>query len=58
MAYNRIIELKPYSQEAWNNKGLTLARIPERRTEAIEAYDRAMEIKQDFYEAWINKGNA
>ena len=54
-AYNRIIDLRPNSHEAWNNKGLTLARIPERREEAIEAYNSAIGIKPDYYEAWVNK---
>ena len=34
-----------------------MAKIPDRRNEALEAYDKAIAINPKYYEAWINKGN-
>ncbi len=55
-AYERAIEIKPDSHEAFNNKGSALDKLG-RYEEAIAAYERAIEIKPDKHEAFYNKGN-
>ncbi|MEM2900606.1 MAG: tetratricopeptide repeat protein, partial [Thermoplasmata archaeon] len=48
--YDKAIELKPDSEEAWNNKGNTLRKLGKNK-EAIDCYDAVLRINPDNAEA-------
>ena len=55
-AYNRAIDLDPFSECAWYNIGIAYNRINE-FDKAIEAYNYALALDPTFYDALFNKGN-
>ena len=55
-AYNRAIDLDPFSECAWYNIGIAYNRIGEYE-KAIEAYNYAIALDPTFYDALFNKGN-
>ena len=55
-AYNRAIDLDPFSECAWYNIGIAYNRINEYE-KAIEAYNYAIALDPTFYDALFNKGN-
>jgi tetratricopeptide (TPR) repeat protein len=52
--FERAIELRPDSSEAWSNKGITLNNLS-RHEEALKAAEKAIELKPDNINAWFNK---
>jgi tetratricopeptide (TPR) repeat protein len=56
-SYDKAIEIKPDSHEAWNNRGIALGNLG-RNEEAIASFDQAIEIKPDYVDAWNNRGIA
>jgi tetratricopeptide (TPR) repeat protein len=55
-SFDKAIEFKPDSHDAWLNRGNTLVELG-RIQEALASYDKALEFKPDDHEAWINRGN-
>jgi len=53
-AYNRTIELEPAFEIAWDNKGVTLARLG-RFEEALEAYEKVLVRSPKYTEAGQEK---
>jgi len=53
-SFEKAIELKPDSFEAWSNKGSTLNNLG-RYDEALEAVEKAIELKKDNVNAWFTK---
>jgi tetratricopeptide (TPR) repeat protein len=56
-SYDRALEIKPDSHEAWYGRGTALPKL-ERYEEAIASYDRALKIKPNSHEAWYGRGSA
>ena len=54
-SYDKAIEIKPDSYEAWNNKGTTLLQL-ERYEEALTSFDKALEITKDNANVWNSRG--
>ncbi len=54
-SYDRAVEIKPDSHEAWNHRGISLSNLG-RYEEAIIAFDWAVAIKPDNQEALYNRG--
>ncbi|MFZ3165997.1 MAG: tetratricopeptide repeat protein [Candidatus Methanoperedens sp.] len=54
-SFEKAIEIKPDSSEAWSNKCITLNNLG-RYDEALKAAEKVMELKPDSSEAWSNKG--
>jgi superkiller protein 3 len=50
-SYNKALELKPYQDKAWYNRGMALRNLG-KLEEAIASYDKALEIKPDYHVAW------
>jgi serine/threonine protein kinase/predicted TPR repeat methyltransferase len=55
--FQQVIDLKPNSSKAWQNRGDTLFQL-ERFTDALAAYDRAIALNEDNAEAWKGRGEA
>ncbi|RMF28848.1 MAG: tetratricopeptide repeat protein, partial [Candidatus Nitrosothermus koennekii] len=49
-AFDKAIAIDPNFADAWNNKGVALAKL-KRYEEALEAFDKALEINPKFAEA-------
>ena len=56
-SFDKAIEIKPNSSEAWNNRGVSLHALG-RKEEAIASFDKAIEIKPDQCKAWYNRGHS
>ena len=54
-SYDKAIEFKPDSHEAWYSRGNSLSALG-RNEEAIASSDKAIEFKPDLHEAWYNRG--
>ena len=55
LAYNRVIELKPNSAQAWLGKGKTFAQLDQNEP-ALAALDKALQISPESYLAWQELG--
>ncbi|MEM9512777.1 MAG: tetratricopeptide repeat protein, partial [Cyanobacteria bacterium P01_E01_bin.48] len=55
--YDKILEFKPDTHQAWYNRGNALSAL-QRYEEAIGSYDRALEVKPDYHKAWYSKSLA
>ena len=54
-AYDRAIEIKPESAEAWFKKGGALFLLGHYE-QAIAAYDHSLEINSEYAMVWSKKG--
>ena len=45
--YDKVIEINPEDEKAWNNKGITLAE-QEKFNKAIECYNKVIEINPEY----------
>ncbi|HWQ65454.1 MAG TPA: tetratricopeptide repeat protein [Methanospirillum sp.] len=54
-AFDQAIEVDPYNDVAWNNKGTALVEQGQ-FDQAIAAFDQAVDINPNFEDAWVNKG--
>ncbi|MDJ0647779.1 MAG: tetratricopeptide repeat protein [Xenococcaceae cyanobacterium MO_188.B19] len=55
--FNKVLEIKPNHDEAWNNLGVALGDLG-KHDEAIASFDKALKIKPDYDLAWNNRGGA
>ncbi len=53
-SYERAIQIKPNSPDAWTNRGIALEKL-QRYEAAIASYDKALQIQADYPYAWYNK---
>ena len=56
-SYNEAIKITPDNYDAWNNRGVTLAKLGSYE-ESISSFDKILAIKPDYYQAWNNRGIA
>ena len=52
---DRSIDLNPNFQDAYNNRGIALAKIGKFQ-ESVKDYDSAINLKKDYFDAHLNKG--
>ena len=55
--YDKVIEINPEDDKAYNNKGIALANLG-KYEDATEEYNKAIEINPEDDTAYYNKGNA
>jgi tetratricopeptide (TPR) repeat protein len=53
----RSLALNPHNEQAWVNRGLTLAEL-QRSEEALACFDRALALNPSLEQGWFNKGVA
>ena len=55
--YEKAIQIKPDSADAYNNRGIALVELGE-LDKAVASYKQAIQIRPDYAEAFYNLGNA